>query len=377
MIGISRLFPLLLMILAWVGTEVCAHELRPALVTLSPSGSGTYVLRIKLNLEAVLAEVGPGHEDTADSPNARRYDALRRLSPEAFREEAQRAMPQLLSQLLVKDGGEARIDHDVASLDIPEVGDTGLARFSTLVLIPRRTPTGGVVTWSWSPSLGANIVRVDDPSRPEGYSAYLRNGARSEPIALQSGEPAGKSSVFLDYIAVGFTHIVPLGLDHILFVVGLFLLSPRVRPLAWQVTSFTVAHTVTLALGVLGLVTVSPAVVEPLIAASIVYVCIENLFSERLHRSRPVLVFVFGLLHGLGFATVLGEFGVAPSTLVVSLIGFNLGVELGQISVVVACFLLVGWFRDQPWYRRRLSIPGSLVVGLVGAFWLVERLIAL
>jgi len=163
-------------------------------------------------------------------------------------------------------------------------------------------------------------------------------------------------------------------LDHILFVLGLFFLSTRLAPLLWQVTAFTAAHTVTLALGMLGYVTVPASIVEPLIAASIVYAGVENVLSRGLSPWRPAVVFVFGLLHGLGFASVLGDIGLNPSQFVTGLIGFNVGVELGQLTVLALAFLAVGlWFRNKPWYRARISNPASIAIALVGAFWVVER----
>lgn len=119
---------------------------------------------------------------------------------------------------------------------------------------------------------------------------------------------------------------------------GLFLLSTRLTALLWQVTAFTLAHTVTLALGVTGVVAVAPAIVEPLIALSIVYIAAENLITKRLHPWRPVVVLCFGLLHGLGFAGVLEEVGLSANHFVTGLLAFNVGVELGQLAVIAVCF---------------------------------------
>jgi hypothetical protein len=141
-----------------------------------------------------------------------------------------------------------------------------------------------------------------------------------------------------------------------------------------QVTSFTLAHTVTLALGALGIVTIPGSIVEPIIAASIVYVAIENVFSKQMNPWRPVIIFIFGLLHGLGFASVLGEFGLPAGQFVAALIGFNVGVELGQLTVIALAFLAVGyWFGSKDWYRQRIAIPASLIIAAVGAYWFVER----
>ena len=233
------------------------------------------------------------------------------------------------------------------------------------------------ISWAWSESYGASVIRVNDSNRTDRddqYSAYLEAGESSRPIPLSGEITMGFTEVISNYLAIGFTHILPKGLDHILFVVGLFLLSPALRPLLIQVTSFTIAHTVTLALGSLGVIQISPAIVEPLIAASIVYVAVENIISDKLQRWRPLLIFAFGLLHGLGFAGVLSEIGIASGFFIAALLSFNIGVEIGQLTVIALCFLLFGlWFRRRPWYRSRITIPLSLVIALVGAYWFVER----
>ncbi len=119
---------------------------------------------------------------------------------------------------------------------------------------------------------------------------------------------------------------------------------------------------------------VPPAVVEPLIAASIVYVAVENILTTTYRKSRTLVVFGFGLLHGLGFAAVLGEIGLDPARFITGLIGFNIGVELGQITVIALAYLAVGlWFGQKDWYRNVVAIPASLAIAIVGAFWFVQR----
>jgi len=146
------------------------------------------------------------------------------------------------------------------------------------------------------------------------------------------------------------------------------------KALLWQITAFTIAHTITLALGVTGTIQLSPAIVEPLIAASIIYVAVENIMTDRLHRWRLIVVFCFGLLHGLGFAGILQEMGSAPSQFILSLLTFNLGVELGQLTVILVCFLTVGWVMKQKWYRQYIVIPSSLIIGLIAVNWVIERI---
>lgn len=358
-----------------IGAPAGAHELRPAIVAASIERAGGIELRISLNLEAYTAGIGAQHSNTAQSDRAPVYDRLRGAAPEALREQFMPFAAEFASGLgLAFDGAETVLT--LRSVEIPPVGDPSIARISTLVLTGTAPAGAGTMTWAADERLGSNVIRVARAGESEPFfSAYLRGGEASQPIPLQGVVEQSTWSSLASYLAIGFEHIVPKGLDHILFVVGLFLLSPHLRPLMWQVTGFTLAHSVSLALGIYGLVSVPAAIVEPLIAASIVFVAVENLFTDRLQRWRPAVVFGFGLLHGLGFAGVLAEIGLPREQFVTALIGFNLGVELGQLAVITACFLAVGlWFRNRHWYRRAIAMPASAAVALVAAFWFVERI---
>ena len=178
------------------------------------------------------------------------------------------------------------------------------------------------------------------------------------------------------YVQMGYTHILPEGLDHILFVLGLFLLSTRLKPLLWQITAFTVAHSLTLALSLYGIVRLPSAVIEPVIAASIAFVAIENLFTTDLKPWRTFVVFGFGLVHGMGFAGALKDLGLQRHDFLTALVGFNAGVELGQLSVVALALLAVGWFRSRPDYRRLVVVPASVTIAAVAVFWTFQRLLA-
>lgn len=178
------------------------------------------------------------------------------------------------------------------------------------------------------------------------------------------------------YLKLGFTHILPLGIDHILFVLGLFFLSPKLKPLLTQITCFTIAHTITLGLSVYNVISAPDYIVEPIIAASIIYVAIENLKTSSLSKWRIIIVFLFGLIHGMGFAGALKELGLPKSQFLNALITFNIGVELGQITVVLIAFFLVGlWFKSKDWYHKRIVVPVSIVIAAVAAYWTVERIL--
>jgi hypothetical protein len=178
---------------------------------------------------------------------------------------------------------------------------------------------------------------------------------------------------FQFYLKSGFEHIIPKGLDHILFVLGLFFASILLGALFWQITAFTLAHSITLGLATMGLINVSTSLVEPLIALSIVWVAIENCLFTKTKKWRPLIVFSFGLLHGLGFAAVLTEFGLPKTDLVSSLLAFNIGVELGQLTIIFVALLTTFLIQKKTWYRQRVQIPVSIVIGLVGCYWFVER----
>jgi hypothetical protein len=180
--------------------------------------------------------------------------------------------------------------------------------------------------------------------------------------------------IIRQYLWLGYTHILPKGVDHILFVLGLFLLSARLKPLLLQVTAFTVAHSITLGLSMYGIVSLPSRVVEPLIALSIAYVAIENLVTRELKPWRIALVFMFGLLHGLGFAGVLRELGLPRDEFLTALLTFNLGVEGGQLTVIAGAMLLTTPFMKKGWYRQRVVIPASMLIAAVGVYWFVIRL---
>ena len=177
-----------------------------------------------------------------------------------------------------------------------------------------------------------------------------------------------------NYFRLGFTHILPLGLDHILFVLSIFFLSNRLKPILWQATAFTLAHSITLGLAMYGYIQPLPAIIEPLIALSIFFVAVENMLTRELRPGRIGVVFLFGLVHGMGFAGALSELGLPPSDFWPALLSFNLGVELGQIAVILLAFGTTAyWFAQKNWYRGRVVQPISAVIALVALYWTLER----
>jgi len=246
----------------------------------------------------------------------------------------------------------------------------------TRIRLRGRTPSAvSRFTFADAAIEGFFVLTLRNEGQADAVTQWVESGKTSEPFPLDHAVvPLSRWSIIKQYLALGFTHILPKGLDHVLFVLGIFLLAVRLKPVLWQVTAFTLAHTITLALTIYGVVSLPSTIVEPLIALSIVYVAIENVFTDKLHAWRPLVVFCFGLLHGMGFAGVLREIGLPRSEFVPALLAFNIGVEGGQLTVIFTAFLIVGLpFRNKPWYRRRVVVPGSLVIAAVGLYWFVQR----
>ena len=178
---------------------------------------------------------------------------------------------------------------------------------------------------------------------------------------------------FYIFVKAGFQHIIPEGIDHILFVLGLFFSCITFRSLLWQVTAFTVAHSITLVLAAQGLVQLSGDIVEAIIALSIVWVAVENCLYKEPSKWRYMIVFAFGLLHGLGFAALLTQYGLPKDNFISMLLAFNLGVEFGQLAVLVIAFVLIKMIMKKNWYSNEIKIPASLIIEGIGLFWFIER----
>ncbi len=181
--------------------------------------------------------------------------------------------------------------------------------------------------------------------------------------------------VFFDYLIIGFEHIIPMGIDHILFVLCIFFLNTNLKSIVWQASMFTLAHSITLGLAMYGIIQPPANIIEPLIALSIVLLALENIFFTTVKPWRMALVFLFGLVHGMGFASALSDFGLPKNAFAIGLVAFNVGVELGQLSIILFMYFLVArTFSENTWYRKRIVIPVSLVIAFIAGFWTIERI---
>lgn len=190
-------------------------------------------------------------------------------------------------------------------------------------------------------------------------------------------EKMSGTTVFWRYLLIGFEHIIPLGFDHILFITCVFFLNTNIKKIIVQASMFTLAHSITLGLAMYGVINPPANIVEPLIALSIVFLAIENMASDKVKPWRLVMIFLFGMVHGMGFAGALSELGMPEYAFATALISFNVGVELGQLAIILVLYFLVARvFSSQMWYRRRIVIPASVVIALVAGYWTVERILS-
>ena len=286
------------------------------------------------------------------------------------RERAEAFMRSYMTHLRLDVAGQAF--HPAAALE-PLAPDLTQRRFAFRFVF--ELPAGArAFVWKESLPLGQTFFTLGGEGRTEDLKLWMEGGRAREVNLDPALLKAGRGGLILSYVRLGFTHILPGGLDHILFVLGIFLLSLRLRPILWQVTAFTVAHSITLGLSLYGVVSLRPALVEPLIALSIVAVAAENVWTREFHWRRVAVVFAFGLLHGLGFAGALHDLGLQRGDFLTALLGFNAGVELGQLGVVALAFAVLGLpFGRTDWYRPRITVPASLLIGAVGLYWTVQR----
>ena len=321
------------------------------------------------------------------------------LEAEALRARLTTLLPELAQQIDVTfDGVRSPAMLAISVLEMP--ADVTKPAFVVLLATGAIPPHATTATWRYglafstyalmftvkeavktSPVEGSHYIRSDvfegSGTADRFTTMWIEGDETSRPFAITTiAAPPTRIEIVEQYLGLGFVHILPRGLDHILFVLGIVLLTTKPRPLLLQVTAFTIAHSITLGLTMYGIVSLAPRIVEPLIAVSIAYVAIENVVTSELTPWRPAVVFAFGLLHGMGFAGVLRDLRLPRGELIPALVSFNVGIELAQLTIIAAAFLCIAaWHRDKVWYRSAFVVPASLVIAVTGLFWTVLRMV--
>lgn len=341
---------------------VTAHEIGTTQVRVHVDERRRFAVEVVTDAESLLEklEQAAQREDSTPSP----AELLTRLS----------SLEAIFRQRLALrfDGQDATLDIRFAVAPQPDDMSPAVATVHLSGLVPQGAHS---FTWAYGWTFASYVLFVSTDGGEAGAAQWLEGGETSAPHALgASAQQRGRTATALQYFWLGVTHIVPRGLDHVLFVVGLVLLGRGWRALLWQVSAFTVAHSITLGLSMYGLIGLPAAVVEPLIALSIAYVALENLVLKEVRSWRVALAFAFGLLHGMGFAGVLTELGLPRGEFVTALLTFNVGVEGGQLLVIAATFAAVGWHRAHTSYRQHVVLPASLAIACTAVYWTIERL---
>lgn len=370
---------LLFVLLLINSIAIQADVIKPALIEISAYSDGKVEVEIRASIEAILTGINSAYKNTTQAPQAAKYDELRVLPSSELELLFKEYEAQFLSSTWLKTE-QTKLNLVVEKISIPEAGYTQVPRISTILLSTQIPSSAQSLQWFYPAKYSDNAVRLKQSNLSAeqwhwGTWQWIRNNQASDAFSLSVTRAT--ESVFTTakkFIVIGFTHILPKGADHLLFVLGLFLLSKQWRPLLWQVTAFTLAHSVTLALATLGIVQFSARITEPLIALSIAAIGLDNLLRPRLSQSRVWIVFGFGLLHGLGFASVLTDFNLPNVAFFTPLLSFNIGVELAQLSSLLIIWACIGWWIKEPYYRKWVVIPLSVLISLIAVIWAIQRI---
>ena len=221
--------------------------------------------------------------------------------------------------------------------------------------------------------LGEATLNTEQDSAPFDIPPIQSSTTSPTTAPAQANRPTQRISFFL----LGVEHIVT-GYDHLLFLAALLLVCKSLRQAAAVITFFTVAHSITLTLAALDIVRLPPRIVEPAIAASIVYVGLENIFGTHRIAWRAGITFAFGLVHGLGFASALREVGLGLTSVGIAwpLLKFSIGLETGQLCIAAVMLQILLWLRKRPAYVKNWVPACSIAVATLGGYWLVTRVFA-
>ncbi len=365
--------------IAWVVVEAAAHPLNWTRLTLSgPDAEGLLEARLEIDLaryvggyEAYLAA------SSSSDGSATLINAAERAWHDVSIRQSGLIVEWTLEELIPPPPDEGEF---LSSLPAPMAFVRWSGRASPgpkpVVMVVSDTPMELPLVLRFLDTPDVLPIFLSAGQASSRYAAPVSEPVEPAPTSSQNRHSASTTarSVLIEYVRQGFLHILPHGIDHILFILGLFFAGGTWRRLFLQVSAFTLAHTLALGLVTLDLLPAPPRIVEPLIAISIVWLAWENLRGSDKRSQRLALVFVFGLLHGMGFATVLSELGLPRERLALALVAFNLGVELGQLTVLAGAAAALAWWRHSPRFRPWAVLPASLAIGATAAWWTLERL---
>ncbi len=355
-----------------------ADVVKPALVEISFNQNKSLEIYLQFNLEAVMSEISSKYKDTKDSPNSDKYEVLRALKADDLFNKFKDYEKEFLKNfnLIIDD---KKINLSLKSHKIDFIGYKKRARKSILTYEAKLENYPKNFSWEYYKAYGDSSLRhrlyVKDEYTWSDW-LWVVGGKNTGNISLTHLKFETKFEKFIKFIKIGFHHVVPLGLDHILFIIAMALSLLPWKQLLILVTSFTLAHSITLGLSMLEIANIPANIVEPLIALSIAYVAIENLLSSKSLKRKTIIVFFFGLLHGLGFAYMLKSFESNRDSFISTLLGFNVGVELAQILIIFISLAIIYIIRSINFNLAKYVVNVSLIaISLIGSYWFYDRLV--
>ncbi len=358
-------------------TSSISHEIKPSIADFTYDEK--YLnFKIRLNAELILSNIDASTVSNTDSSSLREiYDKFRILSKKDLEGMFQNSWSEISSNINIKINNESKII-TLIKTEVEDIKNFEISRDTHVYLRVLLDKNSEQFTFRWVKNYGPIILRENNNNKVEDelVTEYLQSGIESSQFSFKENNFSKTFNSFAKFFVLGIQHIIPKGLDHILFIFGLFLFSSSLKKLISQITIFTIAHSITLIFVSLSLMRINPQIVEPIIALSIVYIGLENIFKKHIKEYlRYVVILFFGLLHGLGFALVLSDIGYKSSDLFVNLISFNLGIEVAQISIVLALYLLIALnFAKNKNYRIFFQVPSSILISSVGLYWFFERI---
>ena len=353
-----------------------AHEIKPAVIEFKKIENHISIV-LTFNAEAFLANIDASvHKETKNSSNSKIYDELRLLSEEILKERVFKSKDQITNSIFIKTS-EKTLNLKVVEIDVLEEKDIEKVRFTKIYFKTDNQIIETPITFSakkiFGPLIFKNFSNIDkNTDKPQ--SQWLKPGNQTSNLGILQVKNNTTNFSILG-IWNGILQIILYGFDHILFILGLFFFSHKLKPLLIQFTTFTIAHSITLIFGGLGYITISPLIIEVIIAASIIWVGFENLFRKNMKVSRIGVIFTFGLIHGLGFASMFKLKGLEGTDYYLNLLSFNIGIELGQLITLLPLIILIPLFNRLSWYRILIAMPASIIIALFGVEMFIVRIL--
>ncbi len=371
------LFLIIIIFINLFSNTSISHEIKPSIADFNYDE--IYLnFKIRLNAELILSNIDASTVSNTDSSSLSEiYDKFRILSKKDLEQMFQNSWSEISSNIDIKINNKSK-KITLIKTEVEDIKNLEISRDTHIHFRVLLDKDSEQFTFRWIKTYGPIILRENNNNKLEDelVTEYLQSGIESSQFSFKENNFSKTFNSFTKFFVLGIQHIIPKGLDHILFIFGLFLFSSSLKKLISQITIFTIAHSITLIFVSLSLMKINPQIVEPIIALSIVYIGLENIFKKYIKEYlRYVVILFFGLLHGLGFALVLSDIGYRSTNLFVNLISFNIGIEVAQISLVLILYVLIVInFSKNKNYRIFFQIPSSLLISFIGLYWFFERI---